>query len=238
MQSHIAKIVALCAALFSGIAFADEYGAEIRIASLIDLDTSASDTTALRGTIYIFGANYDDIPRAEVGFLTHASNMYLETTSDGEEFTGGLELYGDTSYFHVSSDGDFLVARLGFFARENMLFTLGVRRVDEIDREDAEIAMKWMPKLGGRYLNLEAEVTFLDDPDDNRSFAVLADYFVNNDISVGPRVFSTTFDDDDPTYGLGVRFFIIPTASIELEYAYDSDNDDGGSLAAGLTMRF
>ncbi len=238
MQSHIARVVALCATLFSGIAFADEYGAELRVASLIDLETSASDTTFLRGAIYIFGASYEDIPRAEVDFLTHASNLYLETTSDAEKVTGGLEIYGDTSYFEVISDGDFLVARLGFFARENMRFTLGVRRIDDTDREDVEIAMKWMPKLGSRYLNVEGEVTFLDDVDSNRVYQLVSDFYINNSIGLGPRVQVTSFDDDEPTYGFGARFFIIPTASIEFEYAYDDDNDDDGALLAGLTMRF
>lgn len=248
MRAELIGLAALGAAAFAAPAMAfDDYGAEVSVATAVDLDSSESSDTFLSATSYIFGITYKDIPRAEAEFLSHASNVSVQTNTEADDPVFALELYGEHSYFLAASDGDVVVAKLGFFAQENMLFTLGLQREDipnagdeEDDTlEDVEIAMKWVPKLGKHFMNIEAEVVFIDDEDNNEAFGALAEFYFNQDFSVGASVgFSTFENDDNPAYGVGARYFVIPTASIELGFGYDPDFDNSGVLAAGLTLRF
>ena len=243
--------VALAVAGGFGVAQAQDYQMEVG-AGYSDVNAAGADDSALDVgfTVYFDRVSTGGLPLSEAAFLRNASNLsvgYVRFDDADVDATGVQgEFWFDRFYLlggYVATefggtDVDTLSARAGWMLAPGLRLSAGVDRVD-VDApgvdvsNDAVIEAKYVAQLGGgTAFNLEGNVTFLDEADDE-VVGVEGDYYFNPAFSVGGGL---SFADDDDNFELRSRFFFTPMIAGQIEYSVNDGDDD--IIRVSAVLRF
>lgn len=244
------------AAVFSasGVALAQDYRMEGGLGYADDSFTEMK----LDFTYHINAVDTVDRPLAEAAFLGRNSNIsayYISQDDNALEDTVGLgaewwlgNIYIAADYSDTDSENETAV-RLGYMS-DDLLAYVGFVDVGFGSRGEfrAPVALGsnvYRPSdtdgmlIGVKYVadavSFEAEVTRYDDGLNTTRVQVGADYYVNNNFSIGGS--ADTYESFDSTFGIRSRYFFTPVLSAELSVDKAESGDDE-LTSARIAYRF
>jgi len=177
--------------------------------------------------------------------MSKNNNFYLDANYSSTDLTSN-----NGASNNIDSNG-FLISP-GLFIQKNTLVAIVYEKTDrEVNGNSSEntlygLAIKTvLPKV-----NIQASLTndTYDEPgleQTNRELGVLADYFINNKISVGARLDINSGDDknsEGKTLGVSANTYINKQFGVEILYqqfnADNSSGDDSDTIALAANFRF
>lgn len=256
MKKTSIALVLAAAGLSAGVASAQDYQFEAGISYAdFSYEAGGSDSALSIGGEYHFSpVKTSGHPLAEAAFLQNSSNLaaFYATTDESEVDTLGIggefymnQLYlrggfarGESDASGVDVTVDALIGRIGIVLTPGFRVAAGIDRLDtDIDSNlvaDPEatnntvLEAKYVTKMsGGTAVNVEGDLTFVDDEGDTTTLALAGDYYLNPMASLGLRLASSDNDAGSTTdFGVGGRMFFTPAFSGGLEYHTAGDGDD------------
>ena len=229
-------------------AFAQDYQAEVGISILhLDPDVGRTDRTfGIDGTWHFDPVRTQGLPLAEAAFLGRSSNIsagYAAQDRGSLDFIDlGAEFYVENLYFAANyertangSNVHDYGLRAGFLPMDGLRLTVGYDKDDLTDTDIYSVGAKYVaPLIDDSAINIEGELGFADDSNENVRLTVLSDYFFSHEFSAGVRFAYVDRDSGNDSFvGVGSRYFFTPVFSGELEYLSDGD-DDIWALRAAL----
>lgn len=242
----LTTIAASAAAMaVSGSALAYQFEGTGTYTDFDDLDDSS---LAVQGIYYFAPIDDNGVPRAEAAFLRRASNIGLAYSTFDEADIDAIGIGGEayiqdfyaaaalvrTEFGSVESDD--IMLEVGFLPMDGVRFTLGYEDFDVFDSSRLSLNGKFVrPLAGDQAFNAEVSIGQTDDADDTIDYSLLADYFVNSNLSFGLGYEDTDADNSNEAITLRARMFFIPTLSVQVEYNSQDFND---FITLGVTGRF
>lgn len=218
------KLIALAAlSLVSSVTFAQDYQGEV---GLNYTDSDNFDATSLFGIWNFERVTTAGQPLAEAAYLDRNSNVQAAITDfdGGDAFAIGAEFYFSDLFYvapsYVNTDTNFGGDDDEFSVALGLTPIDGLRIATIIpeDDYDANINAKYVGRLsGGNFFNLEA--SFVDD--NNDTFTIGGDYFIDNTFSIGAAV----IDNADTDFQIRTQKFFTPLLRGSFSYTF-ADSDD------------
>lgn len=213
-----------------------------------DFDELDDSTLAVSGQYYFNNVDDSGVPRSEAAFIGRASTIGIAYATfdeaDVDTIVFGGEAYIQNFYASLalsrteigSTESDDIALEAGFLPMDGLRLTVGYEDADLFDETTISVNGKYvMPLAGETALNAEASIGQTDDADDTISYAILADYFLNPNLSLGAGYADTDQTGSEEDISLRARMFIIPTLSLQVQYNMQEFND---RIELGLTGRF
>ncbi|MEN8720234.1 MAG: putative porin [Oceanococcaceae bacterium] len=214
----------------------------------IDLDDANDSILAVEGVYFFAPIDDNGVPRAEADFLRRGSNVraFYATADEADVDTLGIggeayiqDFYAAAALTRTETgpvESDDLSLEVGFLPMDGVRFTLGYTDLDLADANRISVNGKFVrPLAGDQAFNAEVTIGQTDFVEDIIDYGVLADYFVNSNLSFGLGYADTDADNSNETLTLRARMFFIPTLSAQIEYNSEDFND---SIELGVTGRF
>jgi hypothetical protein len=158
-------------------------------------------------------------PLAEAAFLGHNSNINANYAQFNK---AKVETRGFAGNYQITEENNDINARFGIALYHGLLVHLGLDTGDSYDADAMTYGLKYVTPVGNDFINFELSMT---DNEEVSSYNLVTDYYFTRDIAFGIRATDTGVKDADPIYGAGFRAFIVPPASVSLEYARDNGMD-------------
>lgn len=222
-------------------AYQAEVGGNIQV---IDVDQGDTATGfGVDGKYYFNPVQTKGGPLNEAAFLSRASNINGAISySDNDDtevttFGAGVEYFVPNSDFYVSGNiartnvdikglGDDDVttygAEVGYLPIPNLLIAAGLTGYDDGDNDDVDptLRAKYVTKLGGYDVNLEAATSF----GDTDYYNIGGDLYLDPTFSVGAS-YSGSNDDliDEDVFTIRAKKFITEQASVEGSVGFGDD---------------
>ncbi len=243
-KTSLAAAVAL--ALAAGQGIADPFQMEGGLAYMdFDGDDSAIgvDFTYHFDTVATSGH-----PLNEAAFLERSNNVNAQYVTfdeaDLDLINVGVEAYFEDIYAAAElSRADFgdttndIGLRLGYMIDDGFRVHAGVDINDNADdTKDINLGLKYVNKMSGdTAVNVEFDLTMVDDADDTIMYGLAGDYYFNRYGSIG-----LTYADDDnsateATIGVRGKYFVTSMISVEASF---TDNDGANTMGLRGALRF
>lgn len=244
-KTSLAAAVAL--ALAAGQGIADPFQME---GGLSYMDFDAFDDSAL-GVDFTY--HFDTVatsghPLNEAPFLERSNNLSVEYVTfdeaDLDLLNVGIEAYFEDIYAAaelsrtdaVDTTND-IGLRLGYMIDDGFRVHAGVDLNDnDEDTKDINLGLKYVNKMSGdTAVNVEFDLTMVDDPDDTIMYDLAGDYYFNRYGSVGLMYMDDDNSATEATIGVRGKYFVTSMISVEARF---TDNDGDNTMGLRGALRF
>jgi hypothetical protein len=208
---------------------------------------------AVGGKYYFNDVQDKGAPLAEAGFANKASNVAIKGNfadagdNKTNTYAANIEYFVPDSEFYLgagisqqdpdnSLDTTYYQAEVGYMPAPNLLLAVGAKGYnnDNTDGVDPTIRAKYLTKVAGHDVNLEAGASFGDLDEYN----LAADYYIDKSFSLGADYYSNDISDQSE-FGIKARKFINPQLSVDGRIGFGEVGvNDYNSFGVGASYRF